>query len=173
MLFDKPAELKNKRKNKGGEKQRTYLVGKAGPDSCRNALGQVGIFKDDGRILAPQLQRELLAVGGAQLRDALGGGLAPSEGDEGHLWVGHQGLAYPGPRSKHNIYHTWGNTWMGSSTRYSHSSQRVKGFRLHRDSPSQCLFVCLGGGVLGFFWQNDCCQCCVRFCSLNGGEKGR
>lgn len=30
------------------------------------------------------------------------------------------------------------------------------------------LFVCFGGGVFGFFWQNDCCQCCVRFCSLNG-----
>ena len=155
MQFDKAAELKTSKKIKGEEKKkkkRTYLVGKAGSDSCRNALGQVGIFKDNGRILAPQLQRELLAVGGTQLCDALSSGLAPSEGDEGHLWVGHQGLAYPGPRSKHNIYHTWGNTWMGSSTGYSYSSQRVKGFRLHRDSPSKCfVFLVLGVVFLGFF----------------------
>lgn len=113
----------------------TCLIGKAGPDRGWNTLLQVGILKDDGRVLTPQLQREPLAVGSTQQCDPLGCGLAPSEGDEGHLWVGHQGLAYPGPCSEHNIYHTWWNTWMGNSISYSKYSQYVEDLRLHGDSP--------------------------------------
>lgn len=76
-------------------------------------------------------------MGSTQLCDPLGRGLAPSEGDEGHLWVGHQRLAYPGARSKHNIYNTWWNTWVGSSIGFSDSSQYVEDCRLHGDSPSK------------------------------------
>lgn len=109
--------------------QRTYLVGKAGPDGRGNALLQVGILKDDGRVLAPQLQGQLLAMGSTQLSDPLGSGLAPREGNQGYLWMGHQGLAYLGPRSKDNIYHTWWNTWMGHSDSYTNSSRYVENFR--------------------------------------------
>lgn len=104
IQLDRTAKLK--------QNKTAYLVGKAGPDGHWHTLLQVGILKDDGRILAPQLQGELLAVGSTQLCDPLGRGLAPSEGDEGHLWMGCQGLACPGPRSEHNIHHTWWNTWM-------------------------------------------------------------
>ena len=112
---------------------RTHLVGKAGPDSGGDTLLQVGVLKDDGGVLAPQLQGELLAVGSAQLCDPLSSGLAPGEGDDRHLRVGHQGLAYPGPCSEHNVYHTWWHTWMRNSIRYRKSSQYVKDFRLCGD----------------------------------------
>lgn len=72
-----------------GSPRKTHLVDKTRPDGFWNALLQVGVLKDDSRILAPQLQRELLAVGSTQLGNALGCGLAPGEGDHGHLWVGH------------------------------------------------------------------------------------
>lgn len=130
---DGAAELKQTT-NKQTTAQRTDLVGKAGPDGGGNTLLQVGVLKDDGRVLAPQLQGELLAVGSTQLCDPLGRGLAPGEGDEGHLRVGHQGLAHPGPCSEHNVYHTWRHTWMGNSIRYRKSSQYVKDFKLHGDS---------------------------------------
>lgn len=111
-------EFKNKQTNSKQNKpiQRTHLVGEAGLDSRWNALFQVGVLKDDSRILAPQLQGELLAVGSTQLCDPLGCGLAPREGNEGYLRMGHQGLADPGPRPKHNIYHTWWDTWTGNRT---------------------------------------------------------
>lgn len=118
----------------GEEPQGTHLVGKAGPDGCRNALIQVGVLEDDGRILAPQLQGELLAVWSTQLGDPLGSGLAPSEGDQGYLWMGHQGLTHPGPSSKHNIDHTWWNTWVGNNISYS-NSWYVEEFKLHGNSP--------------------------------------
>lgn len=118
-----------------GNTQRTYLVGKAGPDSCWNTLLQIGVLKDDGGILAPQLQGELLAERSTQLGNPLSCGLTPSEGDQGHLWVGHQGLTYLGPCSKHNIDHTWWNTWMGNSISDSNSPLCVEDLRFHKDSP--------------------------------------
>lgn len=137
VLCDGAAEFKTNQQTskQANQNPETCLVGKAGPDCGGNTLLQVGILKDDGRVLAPQLQGEPLAVGSTQLCDPLGCGLAPGEGDEGHLRMGHQGLAYPGPCSEHNIHHTGWNTWMGNSISYRKYSQYVEELRLHGDSP--------------------------------------
>lgn len=83
-----------------------HLVGKAGPHGVGDALAQVGIIEDDGRVLASQLQREPLAVWSTFLRDALGRQCAAREGEQRHVRVAHQGLSCLGTRSKHDVHHS-------------------------------------------------------------------
>lgn len=89
-----------------------HLVGKAGPQSCWDALAQVGIIEDDCRVFASQLQRKLFAVRSALLRDPLGCECASREGDEGHVRMADEGFSCLGACPKHHIHHpVWHPSW--------------------------------------------------------------
>lgn len=66
---------------------RCYLVREAGADGGLDALVQIRVSKDQGRVFAPQLQRELFTVGGAELRYEPSRRRGAGEGDERNLRV--------------------------------------------------------------------------------------
>lgn len=90
------------------------LVGEAGPDCCLDALLQVGIVEDDGRVFPAQLEGQPLTEGGAALSDDLCRGRASSEGDKGHLWMGYQSIPRPRAGPKHDVHHPGGHACKGA-----------------------------------------------------------
>lgn len=102
----------------------SYLVREAGADGGLDALVQVRVSKNQGRVFAPQLQRELLTVRGAELRYNPSRRRGAGEGDEGNVRMADESTAGSGPRAKHDVDHPRGDTCT-----HGHGNQRV-GVRL-------------------------------------------
>lgn len=88
----------------------SYLVWEAGADGGLDDLVQVRVSKNQGRVFTPQLQRELLTVGGAQLRYDPSRRRGAREGDEGNLWMADQSTACFGTSAKHDVDDSWRDT---------------------------------------------------------------
>lgn len=88
----------------------SYLIGEAGANRGLDALVQVCISKNKGRVFTSQLQRELLAVGGAPLCDVLGGSCGASEGDQWDFRMANEGVACFRASAEYDVDYSWRNT---------------------------------------------------------------
>ena len=65
-------------------------------------------------MIETHFQRQLLDMLAAHTHDPLADHSTASEGDERDFRVGHHRLSCFGTHSKHNINHTWRQTWNGN-----------------------------------------------------------
>lgn len=88
----------------------SYLVGEAGANRGLDALIQVCISKNNGRVFTSQLQRELLTVGGTPLCDVLGSCRGASEGNQWDVRMANECVACSRASAKYNVEYSWRNT---------------------------------------------------------------
>ena len=86
-----------------------HLIGEAGANSGGNTLIKVCVGEDQRWVFTPQLQRQLLAVRGAPLRDSLRCCRGAGEGHQWDIGVAHEGVSGFGPGAEHNVDDSWGN----------------------------------------------------------------
>lgn len=91
--------------------QWTYLIEKTGANGRLHTLLQVCVGENKGGVFTPQLQGELLTVGGTAFCDALGGDGGAGEGDEGDIRMAHKGIPCSGTSAKNNVDDPWRDTY--------------------------------------------------------------
>lgn len=87
----------------------SHLVGEARANGVLDALVQVGISEDNRGVFAPQLQGELLKVGGAALCDEPGGGRGAGEGHQRDVRMADNGIARLWAGAKHDVNNSRGD----------------------------------------------------------------
>lgn len=85
----------------------SHLVREARASHVLDALVQVRISEDNRRVFAPQLQRELLKVGGAALCDEPGGRRGAGEGHQRDVRMADNSIACLWAGAKHNVNNSW------------------------------------------------------------------